>query len=317
MKFRLLLISTGLLLVSLAQAGGRQANATAAQSGITISPAFQMVTVASGSAEQPVSFKITNNRPVSQSLSFAVRDFNTLNESGGLFFVGTNPTALQKKYGLAKWIELPAAHVDVAAGQTIKINASVLNLPDLSPGGHYGALMISLGNGASSGKVGLQPIASSLLFVTKPEGATHDLSLSNVNYSRSLFKLPSHVSLRFQNTGNTHVVPRGSVYVKDSRGKLISKGIINEASNVILPQTFRRLNVQLNQINKPSAVGKYNLRVDFRIDGLDQFRGYQASFWHVGAAAIIVVVVVVLIAAALAAKLLKPRLKSLKKLSNK
>ena len=273
---------TAILFLSLSAAAldSHPATAAAAPSGITISPAFQMVTIQPGASRQPVTFKITNDRPVAQDLSFAVRDFNTLNESGGLFFVGTNPTALQKKYGLAKWLDLPQKNLTVRPKQTVTVSGSVLNLPDLSPGGHYGALMVSLGDGVVSGKVGFQPIASSLLFVTKPDGDTHRLGLSSVNFSENTFKLPSSVSLRFHNDGNTHLVPRGAIYLEDPSGKVISKGIINDDSGIILPETFRRYSVPMRTLSSSNKIGKYKLRVDYRFDGFDAFRSYQKSFWH-------------------------------------
>src|SRR4051794_27905573 len=72
--------------------------------GITVSPALQQVSIPGDVKDEPITFAITNNEHTTQNLSLSVADFNTLDESGGLFFIGTNPTALQKKYGLAKWI---------------------------------------------------------------------------------------------------------------------------------------------------------------------------------------------------------------------
>lgn len=250
--------------------------------GVTISPAFQMVTIADDATQQPVSFKITNNRSTAENLSLSAADFNSLNESGGLFFVGTNPTALQKKYGLAKWFSLPQKTLIIQPHQTQTINAQILNLPDLAAGGHYGALMISLNdNSKKTGQVGLQPIASSLLFVTKPQGATHKLGLSDVTLNRSLFKLPSKVDLRFHNDGNTHVVPRGTVTLSTSNGQVISRGVINQNSNIILPETYRKYDVTLKNVSSAYIPKRYTLNVSFRFDGIDQFRQYQTSFLYV------------------------------------
>jgi len=283
-------------------------------SGLTVSPAFQMVTIAPGAAEQPASFKITNNRPVAQEVSLSVADFNTLNESGGLFFVGTNPTALQKKYGLAKWVSLPASKLVIQPNQTVSLNASILNLPTLQPGGHYGALMISLGSpNTQAGQVGIQPIASSLLFVTKAQGATHKLALSDVYMKHSLFKLPAAVTLRFNNDGNTHVVPRGSVYVTAPSGKVVSRGIINENSEIILPETLRKYNVALKPLERSKAIGKYTLHVDFRFDGIAQFRTYQQSILIISAVGLLSVLtfvaVVVIIALLAFRKRMRKRIK--------
>src|SRR6266404_633901 len=231
----------------------------ASPSGITVSPAFQMVTIPAGASQQPVTFSITNDQSVAQKLSLSVADFNTLNESGGLFFVGTNPTDLQKRYGLAKWVSLPATLVTIPPKQTYKIQADVLNLPSLAAGGHYGALMIALDNGSNpvgNNQVGLHPIASSLLFVTKLDGATYNLSLAGVNFKHSLFSPPSSVTLRFQNVGNTHLMPRDSVTLIGPGRRLISKGIINQNSAVILPQTYRRYSTPLRQLSSVNHFGE-------------------------------------------------------------
>ncbi|HET7827239.1 MAG TPA: hypothetical protein VFK97_00020, partial [Candidatus Saccharimonadales bacterium] len=268
MRIKSLAIGLSLVLLGFGL-GGRASSA--APTGLTISPAFQMVTIQAGAASQPVSFKITNDQPAAQDLSFSVRDFNTLNESGGLFFVGTNPTALQKKYGLAKWLSLSTSQVIIQPHQTFTLDGQILNQPSLSPGGHYGALLISIGGGPAGGQVSLEPIASSLLFVTKPAGATHFLSLSNVSFKHSLLSLPPAVNLRFQNTGNTHVVPRGVVNITDGHGRLISKGIINQNSAIVLPQTYRQLSVPMQKIVSPGRPGQYQLTVDFRFDGINQY----------------------------------------------
>jgi hypothetical protein len=252
--------------------------------GITISPAYQQSSVSEGESERAVSFTITNNRPVQQDFKLSVADFNTLGETGGLFFVGANPTQLQKKYGLAKWFKLSQDKITLGAKQSAKIEAQILNLPDMSPGGHYGALMItanSVESGNDVNKVALNPIASSLLFVTKLGGDTHKLSLSDVQVSRSLFKLPDSITLRFHNAGNTHLIPRGIVTVSDAQGNIVSKGIINDSSSIILPETNRKIFVPLNTVKHSSKPGQYKLKVDFRFDGIDQYRSYKQSVYYI------------------------------------
>jgi hypothetical protein len=252
--------------------------------GITVSPAFQQVSIYASESEHPVNFSITNNKPTAQTLSFSAADFSTLNDSGGLFFVGTNPTALQNKYGLAKWLNLSEKTITIQPKQTISVQANILNLPDLAAGGHYGALMISLAptQTSSSGKtsVSIHPLASALLFVTKVGGDTHKLSLQGVTINRKLFSMPDSIYLSFKNDGNTHLIPRGIATIKNPHGKIINKAIINDDSGIILPETMRRYYVPLQQISASNSFGKYTLQVDFRFDGINQFRSYQQSFTY-------------------------------------
>jgi hypothetical protein len=177
----------------------------------------------------------------------------------------------------------------------------------MSPGGHYGALMLELYDAKSipsnKNKIALDPIASSLLFVTKVGGDTHKLSLADVGIDHSIFKLPSSVTLRFKNDGNTHLIPRGIVTVTDSGGKLISKGVINENSSIILPEMYRKLSVPLNKINSANHTGKYTVKVDFRFDGYDKYRSFQSSMFLL-TPSVIIISAIALTAVALCAYLL-------------
>ncbi len=266
-------------------------------SGITISPAFQQVSINSSESEHPVTFQLTNNERQAQTLKLSSADFNTLNESGGLLFVGTNPTKLQKKYGLAKWFNLPQDQVTIQPGETATFSASILNDSTMPAGGHYGALLVQLlqpNSAHTSTNVQLHPVASSLLFVTKIGGDTYKLSLADVSIKRTFFSLPSTVSLRFRNSGNTHLIPRGVVTVTDSKNKVIRKGIINDNSGIILPETYRQYNVPLTHVTPAKLFAKYKLRVDFRIDGADSFRSYQTSMYVISPALIIVIIIILL-----------------------
>lgn len=283
---RLAVLLPLLIICSAVLVMGRPAKAadSSPPQGITISPAFQQVSIDSSQASQPVSFSITNNKPTTQNLTLSSADFNTLSETGGLVFVGSKPTDIQKKYGLAEWFDLPQKSLSIQPKQTIKVSADILNLASMPAGGHYGALLVSLSNGSQSGQngnVSIHPIASSLLFVTKIGGDTHKLSLANVYVKHSLLRLPGSVTLRFHDDGNTHLIPRGSVTLYDSGHRLISKGIINQDSGIILPAAYRRYSVQLQRVNIPHLPGRYTLNVDFRFDGISQYRRYSASFFSI------------------------------------
>lgn len=287
-----------LVLFGLARHNSALAATNSRLPGVTVSPAFQQATVTANQSELPITFTVTNNKASTQAFKLSVADFNTLGESGGLFFAGANPTELQKKYGLAKWISLSQNQLTLEAGQTAKIQADILNLPSLTPGGHYGALMLELASNssASSGnKVSVHPIASSLLFVTKTGGDTHKLSLADVSIKRSLFGLPSNITLRFHNDGNSHLVLRGSVIITNGKSKIVSKGIINEDSNIILPETFRQYQVPLRAL-AGASYGHYKLRVDFRFDGIDQFRSYQTTLFIVPLGFVVLAIIIMVVA---------------------
>jgi hypothetical protein len=275
--------------------------------GITLSPAVVQAQIQNDESEHRLTFTISNNQPTARTIKISTADFNTLDESGGLVFVGTNPTTLQKKYGLATWLTLPQTSITLQPKQTTTINASVVNQSTLSPGGHYGALMLGLedsGQDSSNNKVSVHPIATSLLFIDKIGGDTHRLALTDTYIEHNILRLPASLSLRFYNGGNTHLIPRGEVLIENSKGKLLSKGIINEDSAIILPETHRRYSVPLRNISSALIPGKYKIIVNYRFDGYDQFRTYQTSqFLFTGASLLAALgVVMTLVIAALMVK---------------
>jgi hypothetical protein len=279
--------------------------------GITLSPALVQATVQSTESEHQIVFHITNNEPSHQNIKISTADFNTLDESGGLVFVGTNPTHLQKKYGLAEWITLPNSSLSLEPGQTAEISATITNQSTLSPGGHYGALMLTLNDSSQSAtqnKVAVQPIATSLLFVNKVGGDTHRLKLTTVNSNHNIFKLPRDITLRFYNDGNTHLIPRGTIEITDPRGKLVAKGVINENSNLLLPETYRKFSVPLKRISNSVFPGKYKITTNFRFDGYDQIRTYQTSQFLLTPLLLLFVLSVVLIAVIVVLFLTKSRI---------
>jgi hypothetical protein len=95
------------------------------------------------------------------------------------------------------------------------------------------------------------------------------------------------------------VVPRGTVTLSTPQGRIISRGIINEDSNIILPETYRQLSVPLKKVSSAYATGRYVLNVSFRFDGIDQYRQYQTSFLYIPLAALIILIVVLAVAFAL------------------
>ena len=281
-KFRSLFIISAILVLCLLTNHAAAAT-TQTPTGITVSPAFAQISIQATETEHPFNFQITNNQDYPITLSLSSTDFNALNDTGGLFFVGSNPTAQQKKYGLAKWMSIPAPTVTIPAKQTAKLTAFILNQAILTPGGHYGAIMLSIAGNAASlasqNKISVQPVASLLLFVNKIGGDIHKLTLNSISIKRTFFGLPSSATLRFYNEGNTHLVPRGVITVTNSQGKLVSRGTINENSDIILPGLYRFYDVPLGKISGVSIMGRYTMDVNYRFDGYNQFRTFQTKFF--------------------------------------
>lgn len=157
------------------------------------------------------------------------------------------------------------------------------NRESLSPGGHYGALVFKNISPSRSGvpNVAINQILSSLVFVKKTGGAVYGLELASVEYGNHWLGFETRVTPRFKNPGNVHVVPRGEVRVIDPLGRLTYRGVVNEGSTIILPETFRAYPLKLFAVEKAILPGYYVLELDYRYDGRDEKERWSEQFLYI------------------------------------
>ena len=241
-------------------------------SGLTISPSSKDITLGSGLLQANVTIRLTNNSGKDLSGQLRLVDFKTLNESGGLSF-GQVGIPLSK-YGLANWMSLPNGNkVDVPNGKSISVLLNIDNRADLAPGGHYGAVVVSTGTPiATNGnhQISFNQELVSLIFVKKLGGEQYGLQLQSV-IPGDHQNIPNSVQLRFKNTGNVQLTPRGYVTIIDPKKKLVAKGIINADSALVLPEARRSFTSLLQPIATSSATGNYTLNVFYRYDEKSDF----------------------------------------------
>ncbi len=256
--------------------------------GAYLSPPFADIEIINNE-DKEFELEIGNDGEADLVFKLSVVDFGSLDESGGVAFLTANPSKDERKYALASWISLEKSEVVVAAKSKEIVKITILNKESLLPGGHYGAVLATLRNEEKSlgDKVGVNQSLASLLYVQKSGNEKRNLVLRNIYWRNPTLKLLDEVELRFENNGNTHLVPRGKVEIKNIFNKVVAKGIINEASAKILPESFRKMIVEINYFQKWKWPGKYLIEIDYRFDGRETFSKYQNSFYYVGGEGII------------------------------
>lgn len=291
--------------------------------GITISPAFQDVTIGANEASKTFDFSVTNHTGQPMEFSLSITDFGSLDESGGVLFMGKGQKTLDYRYGLTSWASLQKDRIVVEPNATETVPITITNKESLAPGGHYGAVLVTpVSTGQDKDKVDINQVMSSLLFVKKEGGEVYRLSLQDVDVQPHLFTSPSDLTLRFGNGGNVHVVQRGTVTITDPRGRVVKQGAINAGSAIVLPESYRQLTVPLTGVATAWMPGKYHMKVAYRFDGTDQLTTRELSFyyvngWYVVVAAAILVLVVLTAVNRRARRLLVRVVKSSAKLAKK
>lgn len=239
--------------------------------GITISPFLQRITIQPNDAEKTFAIKFTNNTSSLQELRLKAQDFGTLNETGGVLLEGNS--GYTKKYGLTSWLRLGSDTVVLRPKESREIQVTIQNRTSLQPGGHYAAVVASVKalDGVSGNQVAINQQLMSLILVNKTGGEHYALKLVDIDQNGNVLKLPSSIKLRFQNPGNVHVVPRGTVLLKSPSGRVLAKGLINSESAFVLPETFREIYVPLTKVSNDFPFpGLYQVEVDYRYDGVEQ-----------------------------------------------
>lgn len=249
--------------------------------GVTITPAMQEVEIKDSLIKQSGTFTVRNNSDQPAAFELSAIDMGALDETGGLIFSGL-PQDYLKKYGLAEWVELPRKRIEIATAKTETVSFNIRNSENLSPGGHYGAIIVKQVPRQAAQpvrQVTISPQAASLLFLLKRGGEVYKLSLPGFRANTSVWNLPTKVELPFKNEGNVHVVPRGIVRLKNTLGNEIAKAVINPESSYVLPERSRALHVAFDNLPKNIWPGRYTIEVDYRYDGQENFTRVSQTFY--------------------------------------
>lgn len=241
---------------------------------VTITPFLQTVTLPAANPDKTFPVSITNNSKVSRDFTLNVVDFGALDDTGGLVFAGANNSKLVSKYGLKSWLALSQTSLTIEPGKTVSVSARIINDDRLTPGGHYAAVVATAQDNAlqQGTTVALNQKLTSLVLATKTGGEKYSLRLDNFAHNSGLRKLPTTTTLKFKNDGNVHVVPRGTVELKNAKGNTVARGIINEASSYVLPETKRSIAVALKPVGKQTSwPGTYRIVATYRYDGYDNY----------------------------------------------
>ncbi|MDD5083961.1 MAG: hypothetical protein PHT88_03450 [Candidatus Moranbacteria bacterium] len=257
------------------------------QKGISVSPMFQEISLGEGQSSQTFSIEAFNTTDTLITLRLSVLDFGSLDESGGVAFLGAEQN-FEKQYSIASWIRLDRDALVLGPGESQSVQVTFENRDSLSPGGHYGAVVFKVENSGSDtvdengkSKIAISQSFSSLVFAKKVGGVLYDLNMRSVERETNWFHLPASITTRFQNKGNVHVVPRGTIVVTDPLGKVVQKGVINPESAIILPETFRSYVTRPVLLGAALVPGYYTLTTQYRYDGRDDVITHSFRFTYV------------------------------------
>lgn len=288
-KVAVLLLSIGALLVAYHQS----AIATqAAPSGITITPPISTISLPADQTRYRFTVMLQNHEDHGVNLTVRAEDFGNLDETGGVYFLGSEPSERWDPHRLADWMTISPQSLRLNPGEQEEVVVEILNDHNLSPGGHYGALVASIDTRRNDSDIAINQALSALLFVNKIGGEEYRINVQSVDTEPQWWGGVNDVAIKIQNTGNTHLIPRGSVTLEDPLERTISQGVINTTSTILLPDSSQAFEASLTQTALPLWPGKYTLVLAYRYDGQDELMSIERNYYSIGLVGVAGLVVV-------------------------
>lgn len=275
--------------------------------GISITPSFAEITINS-EKQKDIELILKNNSNTEEVFDLSVIDFGSLDETGGVAFLTTNADSAERKYSLASWISLEKSEVIVAPLKSQTVKVTILNKESLSPGGHYGAVLATIKNNdvRHADSVGINQTMASLLYVLKTGGDVKKYLVKEIEGNFNLFKIPKKIQIKIANEGNVHIIPRGDFEIIDGKN-IIAKGILNENSSIVLPESIRKFDINIGKIPRWIWPGKYQTVLNVREANESAFTTKRLYFWYMGFEGVILVLILTSLLTILALRIGKRR----------
>ncbi len=249
-------------------------------SSLEVSPAYIDVSLEKPDEVQKIEIVFTNHSASALTLQIFPIDFKQADDFGAIQMLMNSGSY---SYSLSSFLSLEADTVLLDAGQKKSFMVTIKNRDDLSPGGHYAAVVAKVINPNQTEAPTVSPAVSSLILLRKLGGERFNLSLKDVNWPDNsiVFEFPREINLTFQNEGNIHVIPYGRIDITDMFGRLIFKGIVNTSSAAVFPESRRHIFVDMEKVEKYFPISFNTIS----IKGQDSLRkvsySYSESFLYV------------------------------------
>jgi hypothetical protein len=239
------------------------ATASGAESGgfsLTVSPALFQLSLTPGESLSS-SINVINNNPYAVDLYASSMNFEVKGEEGRGNFIPLSGNATTS-YSLASWLIVPKEPIHILAEKTGVIPFTLHIPKDAEPGGHYGAILTgNQPNVKTDGNVVKISSSISTLFLVKvngemiEKGGIREFSLDKDFYQEPKVKF----TLRFENKGNVHLIPRGEIAIYNMWGKERGKILVNQDSDFgnVLPMSIRKFAFEWTGESNFFEVGRY------------------------------------------------------------
>lgn len=212
-----------------------QVAAQANQSITIIPPKFELFANPGDTLSEKMRVRNETDNPVTYTVS--VEDFSTSGEEG---HVVLEEGEVNNSYALARWIEPDTRDLILQPKEEASITFRV-NVPrDAEPGGHYASVILQTGGSVEiPGTAVVSQRVGTLVLLRVSGNVSEQAILESFTAPSYLQKGPVMFSARVKNEGNVHIMPQGTIVIKNMFGKKVDE-IPFDGRNV-LPSAIRKM----------------------------------------------------------------------------
>lgn len=255
---------------------------------LTVTPPLFQLTIGPGETWSST-LKIVNSNPYDVRYYTQVVDFTAEGEGGQSSFIPLMtppPGEATSTATLAGWIDITGGPFTVPQSSSLDIPFTVRVPEDAAPGGHYAAILVGTepGKAVDGGpSMKISSMVSTLLFVRIKGEVVESGRIREFRTGQELYETPrADFVLRFENTGNAHLRPQGTVTIRNMWGKERGQVLINEKGEFgnALPRTTRRYEFSWEGESSLFDIGRYRAEVTLTY-GQEQKQNatYATYFW--------------------------------------
>jgi hypothetical protein len=205
---------------------------------LTISPPSIEFTVQPGNQAEFI-VKLYNESTDKQQLYINATTFTSGKEEGVPVYDFASP-----KEDIATWIKLDSKPIVLEPQGRKEVTVSI-NVPaDAAPGGHYGVVGFltapPAAEGAEKPQVAISQGLGTLLLVRVEGNVIESATVNSFLADKSTYNsLPATFAAVYQNTGNIHLKPTGTITITGMTKKVVATLTINPKKTSTLPKSSR------------------------------------------------------------------------------
>ncbi|MDA3840421.1 MAG: hypothetical protein PF572_04990 [Patescibacteria group bacterium] len=208
--------------------------------------------------------KLVNNNKEKLVVYTDIKDFRSSTEGGVELISNEESEGEGSKSGfLRQWMDIQDGPFEIAPYGSVEIPFEIEVPETAEPGGHYAAVLVGTkpnediyGSGLS-----ISSMISSLILVNISGDVIEEGKIREFSTNKTYYKEPKvNFKLRFENTGNVHLQPKGNIVIKDMFGNEKDVIDINKdtAYGNVLPKSTKSWDFSWEGESGIFKMGKYN-----------------------------------------------------------